>query len=598
MNILGINAYHGNASAALVVDGRLVAAVEEERFNRVKYAAGFPAAAIRYCLDTGGINLKDVDHIAIPRNPWARLGTKLLFALRMPRFARERARVLAQFVGIPQALAAAFDCDPAQIHAKFHRVEHHQAHLASAFFVSPFDQAALLSADGLGDFASTMWGSGQGNRMRIDGSIAFPHSLGMYYTGVTQYLGFRKFGDEYKIMGLAAYGQPKYLDEFRRIVRVRGGVGFRLGLDYFIHHRTGPDMTWRDADQTPVLGPMFSPYMAERLGPERDPQAPLEQSHRDISSSLQARLEEVLFEMLNTLYARTGQKSLCLAGGVAFNCIANGRIFDRTPFERVFVQPAAGDAGLAVGAAFFVHHQILGRPREFVMEHSYWGPEYSPERLRAAIASSRLSESGLEMSELPDDELARAAAQEVAAGRILGWFQGRAEWGPRALGNRSIVADPRRAEMKDILNRRIKHREIFRPFAPSILEEATSEYFEKSYPSPFMTLAYAVRPEKRDVIPAPTHVDGTGRLQTVNRQVNPRYWGLIREFANLTGVPVVLNTSFNDNEPIVCRPEEAIDCFLRTKMDALVLGNILVRKPNGASDSPRAADAASAKAQQ
>jgi carbamoyltransferase len=343
---------------------------------------------------------------------------------------------------------------------------------------------------------------------------------------------------------------------------------------------------------------MFSDYMAERLGPTRDPEAPLEQHHRDAACTLQARLEEVLFEMLNALHARTGQKSLCLAGGVAFNCIANGRIFDRTPFERVFVQPAAGDAGLAVGAAFFVHHQILGRPREFVMEHSYWGPEFSPEQLRSAIASSRLSESSLEISELPEEELARAAAQEIAAGRILGWFQGRAEWGPRALGNRSIVADPRRPEMKDILNRRIKHREIFRPFAPSILEEATSEYFEKSYPSPFMTLAYAVRPEKRDVIPAPTHVDGTGRLQTVSRQANPRYWRLISEFAKLTGVPVVLNTSFNDNEPIVCRPEEAIDCFLRTNMDALVLGNVLVRKPPSATDAPSAAGEPSAQARQ
>jgi carbamoyltransferase len=596
MNILGINAYHGNASAAIVCDGKLVAAVEEERFNRVKYAAGFPAAAIRYCLETAGIGLKEVDHIAIPRNPWARLGTKLWFALRMPRFARERARVLARFVGIPEALAAAFDCDPAAIRARYHRVEHHQAHLASAFFVSPFDQAALLSADGLGDFASTMWGSGDGNKMRIDGSIAFPHSLGMYYTGVTQYLGFRKFGDEYKIMGLAAYGQPACLDEFRRIVRSDGGVGFRLNLDYFVHHRTGPEMTWRDADKTPEIAPMFSPYMAERLGPARDPQAPLEQSHRDAACTLQARLEEVLFEMLNALHARTGQKSLCLAGGVAFNCIANGRIFDRTPFDRIFVQPAAGDAGLAVGAAFFVHHQVLGRPRDFVMEHSYWGPEYSPEQLRAAIAASRLSDSSLEIAELPDEELARAAAQEIAAGKILGWFQGRAEWGPRALGNRSIVADPRRPEMKDILNRRIKHREIFRPFAPSILEEATSEYFEKSYPSPFMTLAYSVRPEKRDAIPAPTHVDGTGRLQTVSRQANPRYWNLISEFAKLTGVPVVLNTSFNDNEPIVCRPEEAIDCFLRTNMDALVLGNILVRKPLAAADPPSAAALPGAKA--
>lgn len=583
MHILGINAYHGNASAALVSDGRLVAAVEEERFNRVKYAAGFPAAAIRYCLDAGGITLADVDHIAIPRNPWARLGTKLWYAMRMPRFARERAKVLARFAGIAEALSEAFEIDPKQIRAPLHRVEHHQAHLASAFFVSPFDRAAVLSADGLGDFASTMWATGEGNRMHVAGSIAFPHSLGMYYTGVSQYLGFRKFGDEYKVMGLAAYGQPAYLDEFRRIVRTNGGIGFRLGLEYFTHHRTGPEMTWRDAGKTPELGPMFSGEMARLLGPARDPAAPVEQKHRDVAASLQARLEEVLFGMLRGLHARTGQKSLCLAGGVAFNCVANGKIFDQTPFEQIFVQPAAGDAGLAVGAAYFAYHQILGRPRQFIMEHSYWGPEYSPEQTRAAVDSSRLRAAGMEIAELPEQELIAAAAREIAAGKILGWFQGRAEWGPRALGNRSIVADPRRADMKDTLNARIKHREMFRPFAPSVLAEATSEYFEKSFPSPFMTQAYSVRPEKRAAIPAPTHVDGTGRLQTVTREANPRFWKLIREFGNLTGVPVVLNTSFNDNEPIVCRPEEAIDCFLRTKMDTLVLGDILARKPAGAS---------------
>jgi carbamoyltransferase len=584
LHILGINAYHGNSSAALISNGRLVAAVEEERFNRVKYAAGFPSAAIRYCLGAAGITLAEVDHIAIPRNPWARLGTKLLYALKMPSFARARAKVLARFIGIPETLAQTFDIAPDKIRARFHRVEHHQAHLASTFFVSPFDQAALLSADGLGDFASTMWGTGQGNRMRIAGAIAFPHSLGMYYTAVSQYLGFRKFGDEYKVMGLAAYGEPAYLDEFRRIVRTNGGIGFRLGLEYFQHHRISTEMTWRDADKTPELGMIFSDYMAERLGPVRDPAAPLEKVHRDGAATLQARMEEVLFEILRALHARTGQKAVCIAGGIAFNCVANGKIFDETPFEQLFVQPAAGDAGLAVGAAYFVHHQVLGQPRSFVMEHAYWGPDYTPEQLHAAVAGSRLRAEDIEISELPEEEIAKEAAKEIAAGKILGWFQGRAEWGPRALGNRSIVADPRRADMKDILNARIKHREMFRPFSPSVLAEATGEYFEKSYPCPFMTQAYSVRLEKRAVIPAPTHVDGTGRLQTVMREANPRYWRLIREFGNLTGVPVVLNTSFNDNEPIVCRPEEAIECFLRTKMDVLVLGNMLVRKPASTSD--------------
>jgi carbamoyltransferase len=577
MNILGINAYHGNASAAIVCEGRLVAAVEEERFNRVKYAAGFPAHAIRYCLKEASLELKDINHVAVPRNPYARLGTKLFYAMRMPSFARERVKVLAKFTGIPEALAQVFDTDPAKIAAKFHRIEHHQAHLASAFFVSPFERAALLSADGLGDFASTMWGTGEGGRMKIDGAIAFPHSLGLFYSAVTQYLGFLKFGDEYKVMGLAAYGEAEQLEAFRDIVRANGD-GFRLGLDYFTHHRSGPEMSWADADKTPTMGRMFSEAMERRLGPKRNPEEPLEQRHRNLASALQARLEEVYLGMLKKLAERTGLKAVCLAGGVAFNCVANGKIFDTTGFEQVYVHPAAGDGGLAVGAAFFVWHQILGKPRSFVMDHAYWGPGYTRDEIRHAIDASGLPQNGWRVEELAEDHLMQRTAAIVADGKILGWFQGRAEWGPRALGNRSIVADPRRPEMKEILNQRIKHREIFRPFAPSILAESTGEWFEKSHPSPFMTLAYSVRPGKRDKIPAPTHVDGTGRLQTVTREANPRYWSLIKAFEQLTGLPVVLNTSFNDNEPIVCRPEEALDCFQRTQMDALVLGDFLITR--------------------
>src|SRR5216684_8013321 len=579
MNILGINAYHGNSSAAIVCDGRLVAACEEERFNRVKYAAGFPAQAIRYCLREAGLTVGEVDHVAVPRNPWARLGTKVLYSLRMPSFALERARVLTKFTGIPEALAQALDTDPKSIRARFHRVEHHRAHLASAFFVSPFDRAAVLSADGLGDFASTMWAAGRGNRLDVLGTIAFPHSLGLYYSAVTQYLGFLKYGDEYKVMGLAAYGQPAYLDTFRTILQNKNkGSGFRLGLEFFTHQRTGPEMTWRDAGKTPELGRLFSGAMAARLGPVRRPEEPVEQRHRDLAATLQARLEEILFTMLRALHARTGERSLCLAGGVAFNCVANGKIFDATPFEQVYVQPAAGDGGLAVGAAYYVWCQKLGKPRSFVMNHAYWGPGFSAAEMRAAIEARNIARDGCRVAELPVQELTQRAAATIAEGKILGWFQGRAEWGPRALGNRSIVADPRRANMKEILNRRIKHREIFRPFAPSILAEATGEWFAKAHPSPFMTLAYPVRPEKRALIPAPTHVDGTGRLQTVTRETNGRYHALISAFRDLTSVPVVLNTSFNDNEPIVCRPEEAIDCFLRTKMDALVLGDFLVTR--------------------
>jgi carbamoyltransferase len=384
-------------------------------------------------------------------------------------------------------------------------------------------------------------------------------------------------------MGLAAYGEPGYQEAFRDIVRFSANgeeFGFRLGLEYFTHHKTGPQMSWAEADKTPTLGKMFSEVMGKRLGgPARLPEEPLEQRHRNLAASLQARLEEVYLGMLKKLAAKTGAKAVCLSGGVAFNCVANGKIFHQTPFEKIYVQPAAGDAGLAVGAAYYVWHQLLGKPRSFVMDHAYWGPEYSREEIGAAIRASAVSKCGYILTELPEAELMRRTAAIIAEGKILGWHQGRAEWGPRALGNRSIVADPRRPEMKEILNRRIKHREIFRPFAPSILAEKTGQWFEQSHPSPFMTLAYPVRREMRDKIPAPTHVDGTGRLQTVTAEANPRYYALIKEFERHTGVPVVLNTSFNDNEPIVCRPEEALDCFLRTQMDALVLGNYLITRP-------------------
>ena len=581
MNILGINAYHGNASAAIVCDGRLVAAVEEERFNRVKYAAGFPEQAIRYCLEEAGLTLANIDHVAVPRNPYARLGRKLFYATRMPSFARARVKVLQKFAGVREALAQVFATDPAKLKATFHRVEHHLAHLASAYFVSPFERAAVLSADGLGDFASTMWGTGEGGSLRVDGSIAFPHSLGLYYTAVTQYLGFLKFGDEYKVMGLAAYGQPEQLDAFREIVRFDERSkrnGFRLGLAYFTHHRTGPEMSWAEADKTPTLGKLYSEEMPQRLGPSRAPEEPVEQRHRNLATSLQARLEEVYLGILKKLAGTTGLKAVCLAGGVAFNCVANGKIFEATPFKRVYVQPAAGDAGLAVGAAFYVWNQILGQPRSFVMDHAYWGPGFGNSAIKKAIDGSSVRQGDFVVAELQETELLRRGAAMIAEGKILGWFQGRAEWGPRALGNRSILADPRRAEMKDILNKRIKHREIFRPFAPSILAENTGEWFTKSDPSPFMSMAYPVLPDKRDKIPAPTHVDGTGRLQTVTREANPRYWELIRAFRDATGVPVVLNTSFNDDEPIVCRPEEALDCFLRTQMDALALGDFLITR--------------------
>lgn len=603
MVILGLNAYHGDASAAILVDGELVAAAEEERFNRIKHAAGFPAHAICYCLKVAGVKPGEIDRVAIARDPGARIWRKALYALRMPRLALDRLGAHAKFASLRNELSQALEVGDQEIKAEIHRVEHHKAHLASSFFVSPFDEAALLSVDGLGDFASTMWGIGAGSKFHVHGSIAFPHSLGIYYTAVTQYLGFWKYGDEYKVMGLGSYGEPEFRDRFHELVKLDGRLGFSLGLDYFVHHKTGPEMTWGDGE--PILGRLYSDYLVKRLGATRQADEPIEPRHRNIAASLQARLEDALLAMLNQLHALYGVKKLCLAGGVAFNCVANGKIFAHTPFEQVYIQSAAGDAGLAIGSAFYVWHQVLGRPRSFEMKHSYWGPEFDDEvigkELRAKGMEPGAAKSGSEfrgqisevsrsasavaghpssftISELPDEELCRLTAAKIAEGKIVGWFQGRMEWGPRALGNRSIVADPRRADMKDVLNSRIKYREPFRPFAPSVLAERVGDYFEETHPSPFMLMAYKVKPEKRSVIPAPTHVDGTGRLQTVSREENPLYWKLIKEFETLTGVPVLLNTSFNENEPVVCTPKEAVDCFLRTKMDVLVIGKYFVEK--------------------
>ncbi len=580
MNILGLNAFHGDASAAIVVDGQLIAAAEEERFNRIKHAAGFPAHAIRYCLSAANVAPQQIDHVVLARDPSARLGAKLRYAATMPRLALERLKVWKKFATIQEQLSRALDVPPETIKAQIHRVEHHRAHLASAFFVSPFQSAALLSVDGLGDFASTMWGDGVGEKMNIRGAIAFPHSLGIFYTALSQFLGFWKYGDEYKVMGLGAYGQPSYRDAFKKIISLDQSDGFQLNLNYFCHYNSGAEMTWDKGE--PVLGKLFSYNLSELLGAPRHKEEPIAQRHYDIAASLQERLEDVMIHLVSRLQRATGQNKLCMAGGVAYNCVANGRILRETPMEELYVPAAAGDAGLAIGAAYHVWHRALGHPRDFEMKHAYWGPEFNNDQLKRSLENKNIGDD-FRVRELPCEILSQRVAAEIAAGKIVGWFQGRMEWGPRALGNRSILVDPRNAQMKEILNRRIKHRESFRPFAPSILRERVGDYFAQSHPSPFMLMAYSVKPDKRAEIPAPTHVDGTGRLQTVERETNPAYWSLIRNFEKLTGVPVLLNTSFNDNEPVVCQPEQAIDCFRRTQMDLLVLGNYLVeRGENGA----------------
>ncbi len=576
MNILGINAYHGDASAALVVDGTLVAAVEEERFTRVKHDTSFPVNAIRYCLDEAGLAPRDIDHISLSKNPRANLRRRFTFAIGSPagrRMAKDRIANLRTTLRAGKTFADTLGVPDDQLRAKTHFTEHHTAHIASSFFVSPFERAAVLSLDGMGDMISARWGVGEGSGLRLMGEVGFPHSLGIYYTAITQFLGFPKYGDEYKVMGLASYGKPAYLDQMRRILLQDHGLEYRLGLDAFRHQHTGTTMTWDGG--APEMDALWGPGMERLLGPARaGASEPLEERHYDIAHSMQKRLEEVELEMLRRLHAKTGARQLCLAGGVALNCVANGRILQDTPFEEIYVQPAANDAGTSVGAAFHVENAILGRPRGFVMDHAYWGPAYSEDDGRAALKRAEVA-----FDELSDEETITRTADRLASGAIVGWYQGRMEFGPRALGNRSILADPRRAEMKDILNARIKHREAFRPFAPSLLEEAVGDYFDQDHPSPFMLMTYNVRPDKLDVIPAPTHVDGTGRLQTVRRDQNPRYYDLIKAFGDRTGVPVLVNTSFNDNEPICCTPEEAVDCFLRTNMDVLVVGSLFAEKP-------------------
>jgi len=582
MIILGLNAYHGDSSACIVIDGKLIAAVEEERFRRVKHWAGFPTEAIKYCLHEAGANVSDINHIAVNRNPTANLLKKALFAFQKHpslNLVKDRLKNATRVRDIKTVLSSEFGVSSENIKAKIHYVEHHVAHLGSAFFASPFDQAVVVSVDGFGDFVGAMWGKGEGNRLDVRDRVFFPHSLGLFYLSLTQFLGFPKYGDEYKVMGLSSYGEPVYLDQMKQIVRLDGHGKFKLNLDYFIHHSEGVTMTW-DAGE-PNMGSAYSQKMEKSLGPARKREEPISKNHENIAASLQGMYEEAFFHLLNHAYEVTQIPVVCLAGGCAMNSVANGKIFDKTPFKEVYIQAAAGDAGGALGAAYYVWHQILNQERSFVMDHAYWGPQFTEAQIGKELMakSEELEKTGCRIEKFEDcDVLCRRTAKEVSEGKVVGWFQGRMEWGPRALGNRSIVVDPRRAEMKDILNARIKRREPFRPFAPSILLEKTGEYFEKDYPDPFMIKVYPIRPEKRSVIPAVTHVDGSGRLQTVRKEDNPLYWQLIKEFENITGVPVVLNTSFNENEPIVCTPAEALDCFLRTKMDVLVLGNYFIER--------------------
>ena len=578
--ILGLNAFHGDAAACLLRDGQLVAAAEEERFRRIKHWAGFPSAAIRYCLAEAGVSLSDIDHVAINQDPSAHLGRKLRYVLgKRPDigYVMDRLRNKRQRAGVADHLADAF---PGQtFRGKVHNVEHHLAHLSSAFHVSPFHEAVAVSVDGFGDFSSAAWGVGRGIDITIEGRVFFPHSLGVFYQALTQFLGFPHYGDEYKIMGLAPYGQPVYLDEMRRIVLLQPDGSFRLNLDCFRHHVEKFDYEWQGG--TPHVGTLFGDGLGKILGDPRSKDEPLTQRHKDIARSVQAMYEEAFFHLLNALHAKHGLDAVTVAGGCGMNSVANGKIRLRTPFKHVFVQSAAGDAGGAIGAAYVTWHQF-GGARTTPHDHAYWGNHFSDDQVAEVLdaATDALQAEGCDVRHVADeDALCREVAAAIADGQVIGWYQGRMEWGPRALGNRSILGDPRRADMKDILNLKIKRRESFRPFAPSVLREAVADWFEQEDEVPFMMQVFQIREERRASIPAVTHADGSGRLQTVYASTNPRYHQLISAFRDLTGVPMVLNTSFNENEPVVCLPREALDCFLRTRMDMLVMGRWLVRRP-------------------
>src|SRR5882724_205481 len=574
MLILGLNMFHGDASAALIQDGEVVFAIAEERLNRVKHYGGIPTLSIQACLDSVGAKLSDLDHVAVGRDKDANLAKKIQYALANPtkllNFMKIRNRREAMN-DLRTLLAGALDADPAQIRFQEHNVEHHIAHIASAFYCSPWDESAGFSYDGSGDFVSAMFARCAGTEIEVLERVFLPHSLGSFYTMLCGFLGYRKYGDEGKVMGLAPYGDDTYYEQVSKIASPEGSA-FKLNLDYFMPLGSNNGMQIAD-DGTVRLARHFSNKMVELFGEPREPYAEITRRDKNLARAMQRRFEEIFVHLLNELHKQVPLENLTMAGGCALNSVANGKIFSQTPFLRTWIQPAAGDEGLAIGAALYAYHSVLKQPRKYVMTNPFLGPEFSQTRIRSALESANL-----EYQTLDRESLLGTVADQIAAGKVVGWFQGRMEWGPRALGNRSILAHPGLPDMKDILNARIKHREKFRPFAPSILSEYQTDYFEHGHPSPFMLHVYDIRPDKREKLCAVNHVDNTGRLQSVSREENVLYYDLIKAFQKRTGLPVVLNTSFNEDEPIVCRPEEAIDCYLRTKMDVLVIGEQMATK--------------------
>ena len=573
MYILGLNAYHGDSSACLLKDGKIINAIEEERIRRIKHWAGFPSEAIKFCLSDEGIKISDVDYITIGRNPSAHLGKKIVSSLKKLanfQFIKDRVSNIKKVTSLKSEIAAGLGVSESDIRAEIKHIEHHRSHLASAFYVSPFEEAAILSIDGFGDFSSTMIAVGKGNKIEVLDSVTYPHSLGVFYTAFTQFLGFPWYGDEYKVMGLAPYGEPKYVDKLKHIVKLKDNGLFELDESYFIHSTEGVAMTWDNG--APFIGRIFSDKVIKEFGQPRDKDEPLTQYHKDMAASVQKHCEDVIFHVLNHLQKKTGLKNICIAGGVAQNSVANGKVLQLTDFEKIYIPSAGYDAGTAIGSTLWQYHQNLGKERKYFVRDAYFGAHYSDDEIEKVLKESKVSYKRCNS----DGETIEQTAQMLADGAVIGWFQGRTEFGPRALGNRSVLVHPGRSDAKDLINSKIKRRESFRPFAPSILREYVTEYFEQEDDVYFMEKGFMIRPEKRNGLPAVTHVDGSGRLQTVHKDVSPKYYDLIDKFREKTGLPILLNTSFNENEPIVNHPKEALDCFLRTEMDSIVIGNCIV----------------------
>jgi carbamoyltransferase len=574
MYILGLNAYHGDSSACIYKDSELIAATEEERFRRIKHWAGLPTEAIKFCLRDAGITLSEVDYITVSRDPKAKMGKKALHVLKgNVSFGALTSRVKNSFNinSIKEDIANALGFEGKDLKAEVKFMEHHRSHMASAFHISPFEECAILSIDGMGDFTSTMRGTGTGNKIDVMDSVSYPHSIGIFYTAFTQYMGFPNYGDEYKVMGLSPYGDAKYVDKFRDIIVFKKNGLFELNPKYFRHFKEGVSMSWDGG--SPSVEDMYTEEFIKAFGPVRTKGEKLEQYHMDLAASAQRITEEIIYHMAEDLYKKTGSKNLCISGGVAQNSVANGKIIANTSFENLFVPAAGHDAGTSVGSALYFYHHVLNNPRPAFKTQAYTGAHFDDD-----FIEKYLQERKIEYTKYSDDELMEVVSDRLMNAGVVGWYQGRAEFGPRALGNRSIIVDPRRADAKELLNSKIKRRESFRPFAPSILKEATGDYFEIMDDVPFMEKVFQIKKEKRSAIPAVTHVDGSGRLQTVEAIANPRYHRLIKTFGEKSGVPILLNTSFNENEPIVNSPEHALECYLRTKMDMLVMGNIVVQR--------------------